>query len=99
MEVVPVAGGHDWRLDRLRAAGAWFSPIDADNEAQFDALWRDMLGRDLEIGATLEVLGRNQHWPRAAGGLLRAHLRQPVCPGPGSGRLHRHCVEIPHRLH
>jgi cell division protein ZapE len=74
MDVVAVAGGHDWRLDRLRAAGAWFSPIDADNEAQFDALWRDMLGRDPEIGATLEVLGRTQHWPRAAGGLLRAHF-------------------------
>jgi cell division protein ZapE len=73
-DVVAVAGGHDWRLDRLRAAGAWFSPIDADNEAQFDALWRDMLGRDPEIGATLEVLGRTQHWPRAAGGLLRAHF-------------------------
>jgi cell division protein ZapE len=72
--VVAVAGGHDWRLDRLRAAGAWFSPIDADTEAQFDALWRDMLGRDAEIGATLEVLGRTQHWPRAAGGLLRAHF-------------------------
>ncbi len=74
LDVIPVAGGHDWRLDRLRAAGAWFSPIDADNEAQFDALWRDMLGRDPEIGATLEVLGRTQHWPRAAGGLLRAHF-------------------------
>lgn len=74
MEITAVTGGHDWRLDRLRAAGAWFSPNDADNEARFDALWRAMLGADVEVGATLEVLGRTQHWPRAAGGMLRAHF-------------------------
>jgi len=74
MEIVAVAGVHDWRLDRLRAARTWFSPDDPDNEAQFDTLWRDMLGADEEIGATLEVLGRTQHWPRAAGGMLRAHF-------------------------
>src|SRR5262249_25578600 len=55
-----------------------FSPIDPDNEAQFDALWRDMLGGDAEVGATLEVFGRREHWPRAAGGLLRAHF-QNLC--------------------
>jgi cell division protein ZapE len=74
MEIVPVKGPHDYRLDRLRAARTWFSPIDPDNERQFDQLWRDMLGADEEIGATLEVLGRKEHWPRAAGGLLRAHF-------------------------
>src|SRR5262249_38060436 len=39
-----------------------------------DALWTDMLGGDEESGATLEVLGRKEHWPRASGGLLRAHF-------------------------
>jgi cell division protein ZapE len=73
-QIVPVLGGHDWRLDRLRAARTWLSPIDPDNEARFDALWADMLGGDSEVGATLEVLGRTQHWPRAAGGRLRAHF-------------------------
>jgi cell division protein ZapE len=74
MELVAVAGGHDWRLDRLRAAGTWFAPIDPDNEEQFDRLWREMVGRDGEVGVTLEVLGRTEHWPRATGGLLRAHF-------------------------
>ena len=74
MEIVPVVGDHDYRLDRLRAAKTWLSPIDPDNERQFETLWRDMLGADEEIGATLEVLGRTQHWPRAAGGRLRAHF-------------------------
>ncbi|HZZ88832.1 MAG TPA: cell division protein ZapE [Caulobacteraceae bacterium] len=75
MDVVEVAGAHDYRLDRLRAARTWFSPVDPDNEAAFDRLWREMLGGDVEVGATLEVYGRKQHWPRAAGRLLRAHFR------------------------
>jgi cell division protein ZapE len=74
MEIVAVDGRHDYRLGRLRAAGAWFSPIDTANEAAFDKLWRDMVGGGEEIGATLEVLGRTEHWPRAAGGLLRANF-------------------------
>ncbi len=72
VEIVEVGGRHDYRLDRLRAAGAWFSPIDPDNERSFDRLWRDMLGKEEESGATLEVLGRKMILPHAAGGLLRA---------------------------
>ncbi|WP_332766281.1 cell division protein ZapE [Phenylobacterium sp.] len=72
MDVVAVAGSHDYRLDRLRAAGTWFSPNDRDNEASFMALWRDMLGVEEEIGETLEVLGRKVHLPHAEGGMVRA---------------------------
>jgi len=78
MQVVRVNGARDYRLDRLRAAGTWFSPIDPDNEARFDALWREMLGGDAETGATIEVFGRREHWPRAAGRMLRAHF-QSLC--------------------
>lgn len=72
VDVVEVSGGRDYRLDRLRAAGTWFSPIDPDNERTFDALWRDMLGKDEESGATLEVLGRKITLPHACGGMVRA---------------------------
>jgi len=72
LEVVAVAGGHDYRLDRLRAAGTWFSPADAANRRAFEALWRDMLGAEEETGATLEVLGRKITLPHAAGGQVRA---------------------------
>jgi len=72
LEVVAVAPGHDWRLDRLRAAGTWFSPADPDNRRSFEALWRDMLGPEEETGATLEVLGRRITLPHAAGGQVRA---------------------------
>ena len=72
LEVVSIAGPHDYRLDRLRAAGSWFSPNDPDHERCFDELWRDMLAGEEESGATLEVLGRKIHLPHASGGLLRA---------------------------
>jgi cell division protein ZapE len=72
LEIVSVAGGHDYRLDRLRAAGTWFSPDDPDNQRGFEALWRDMLGPEEESGATLEVLGRKITLPHASGGLVRA---------------------------
>jgi cell division protein ZapE len=105
LEVVRVAGARDYRLDRLRASKAWFSPIDPDNEASFDRLWREMLGGDAEIGATLEVFGRQQHWPRAAGGLLRAHF-QSLCGealGPSdylaiAARFHTLFIEAAPRL-
>ncbi|MFC3080382.1 cell division protein ZapE [Phenylobacterium terrae] len=71
-EIVRVAGAHDYRLDRLRAAGTWFSPNDPDNERQYDALWASMLNGDEELGETLEVLGRKIWLPHAAGGQLRA---------------------------
>ncbi|GGL21024.1 cell division protein ZapE [Caulobacter rhizosphaerae] len=72
LEVVAVRGPVDFRLDRLRAARTWLAPDDKANAAAFDALWTDMLDGAEETGAKLEVLGRKMHFPRAAGGLLRA---------------------------
>jgi cell division protein ZapE len=83
-EVVTIAGPHDYRLDRLRAAGTWYSPIDPDHRAQSDKLWRELLGPEEEDGETLEVLGRKVHFPHAAGGLLRADFEElcSVALGP-----------------
>jgi cell division protein ZapE len=72
VDVVEVAGGHDYRLDFLRQAGAWFSPNDRDNQRSFDRLWKEMLGAEEESGATVEVLGRRITLPHASGGLVRA---------------------------
>ncbi len=72
LEVVAVRGPTDFRLDRLRGARTWLSPITPETEAEFDRLWADMLDGAPETGATLEVLGRKLHLPRASGGLLRA---------------------------
>jgi cell division protein ZapE len=72
LELVRVGGPMDYRLDRLRSAGVYFAPIDAANEARFDALWASLLDGAEETGATLEVLGRKLRLPHANGGLLRA---------------------------
>ena len=72
LEVVRVAGPKDFRLDRLKGAQVYFSPLDAKNEAAFDALWRDLLDGAEETGATVEVLGRKIRLPRVAGGHLRS---------------------------
>jgi len=95
VEVVKVAGVHDYRLDRLRATGTWFSPNDPDNQRTFAALWMDMLGGEDEVGETLEVLGRKIYLPHAAGGLLRASFSSlcSVALGPNdyvalAGRFH-----------
>ncbi|MEO8811385.1 MAG: cell division protein ZapE [Caulobacteraceae bacterium] len=74
LEITPLAGSQDHRLDRLRAAGRWFETGDPAAQAAFDALWLDVVGGAAETGVTLQVLGRAQHWPRATGGLLRAHF-------------------------
>ena len=71
LDVVTVAGGHDYRLDRLRAAGTWFSPNDPDNTRSFLALWQEMLDGGQEMSVALDVLGRKIHLPHAAGGRLR----------------------------
>jgi cell division protein ZapE len=72
LEVVRIAGPTDFRLEMLRSAGVYFSPIGEKTEAAFDALWRDVLGGAEEVGATLEVLGRKLRLPHASGTLLRA---------------------------
>jgi cell division protein ZapE len=72
MELVAVRGPVDFRLDRLKAGRVWFTPIDPDNEREFDRRWADMLDGAPETGATVEVLGRRLYLPHASGGLLRA---------------------------
>ncbi len=72
LEVVAVNGPMDFRLDRLRAASVYFTPLDKKAQAGFDDLWRGVLGGGPEVGATLEVLGRQVRLPRSAAGMLRA---------------------------
>ena len=105
MEVTAIKGPKDFRLDRLKSARVWLSPIDPDNERTFDKLWTDMLDGQAETGATLEVLGRKLHLPRASGGLLRASFAS-LCDhalGPNdylaiAGRFHTLFLEDVPRL-
>ena len=49
LELVHVAGPVDFRLDRLRAARVYFTPLDLRPRPAFDALWRELLGGDPEL--------------------------------------------------
>ena len=69
-----VAGDLDHRRIDAGPRKAWLSPIDPDNERTFEALWTRALAGEPEVGVTLEVLGRRQHWPRASGDKLHAHF-------------------------
>ena len=72
MDVVRIGGPVDFRLDRLRGAQVYFTPISPEGERAFDALWLRLLDGAEELGVNLEVLGRKLRLPRAAGGLLRS---------------------------
>jgi cell division protein ZapE len=48
-----------------------------------------------ETGVTLSVLGRTEHWPRAAGGLLRAHFASLCVQALGPAD----CIAIAERFH
>ncbi len=72
LEVIQVAGPKDFRLDRLKGARVYFSPLDPVNEHAFDALWAALLDGTEETGAMVEVLGRKITLPRAFDGHLRA---------------------------
>ncbi|MBW3616907.1 MAG: AFG1 family ATPase [Proteobacteria bacterium] len=80
-EVVAVAGEHDYRLDRLRAARTWFSPVDGETLAAFDALWRDQTDAAPEACTELTVLGRSVRLPRTVGRAVRATFAE-LCEQP-----------------
>jgi cell division protein ZapE len=84
-EVVAVAGPEDHRLNRLRGGRTWFSPVDDEAAAAFDALWRDQTDGAAERAAHLTVLGREVRHPRAVGGQVRATFAE-LCGQPlGAG--------------
>ncbi len=72
LQVVRVGGPKDFRLDRLRGARVYFSPVTPETEAAFDALWQALLDGAEETGATVEVLGRKLRLSHVAGGHLRS---------------------------
>jgi cell division protein ZapE len=81
LEIVAVAGPKDFRLDRLKDAKVYFSPMTLETEAAFNALWVQVLGPDEERGEIIEVLGRRLHFKHAVGGRLRATFDE-LCAKP-----------------
>lgn len=81
LEVVAVGGAIDHRLDRLRGARTWQSPVTGETTAAFDALWRGQTDGAPERAAELSVLGRGVRLPRTAGRQVRATFAE-LCEAP-----------------
>ncbi|MFN3535960.1 MAG: cell division protein ZapE [Brevundimonas sp.] len=79
--VVQMAGGRDWRLDRMKAHRAWLSPLDDEARAEFDGFWDELKGDEPEEPAHLSVAGRDVVIERTAGGLARATFAE-LCARP-----------------
>ncbi len=71
LDVVAIHGPTDFRLDRLKGAQVYFSPLDPEHQKAFGDLWTDLTDGAPETGAKLDVLGRAIHLPRACGGFVR----------------------------
>jgi cell division protein ZapE len=83
--VVAVQGPRDFRLDRLRGATVWFSPLDRAHEEAFDALWRDLTDGTAEMERVLDIQQRKLVLPRTVGGFVRATF-EALCDQPlGAG--------------
>jgi cell division protein ZapE len=84
MDVVAVRGPLDFRLDRLRGARTYLSPINGETRAAFDALWADLAGAP-ETAVSLEIQGRHVLFDRTAGGILRASFAALCAEALGPG--------------
>ena len=80
-EVVQMAGGRDWRLDRMKSHRAWHAPVNDAASAEFDEFWAEMKGDEPEEPAHLTVKGRDVVIARTAGSLARATFAE-LCARP-----------------
>jgi cell division protein ZapE len=80
-EVVAVAGPQDHRLERLRGARTWLSPLNGETVAAFDQLWCDQTDGHPETPAELSVLGRSVRLPRVVGRQVRSTFAD-LCEQP-----------------
>lgn len=85
MDIVAVRGPTDFRLERLKGAQVFFSPLCPDQSASFDHLWSDLTDGAPEIGATLEVLGRKIYLPHACAGFVRTSFASLCGQALGAG--------------
>ncbi|CAM5282406.1 cell division protein ZapE [Aquamicrobium terrae] len=72
VEVVEIAGDHDYRLGHDDDAATYLCPINQANSKRFDRLWQKALGGQPEQLGELKVHGRKMTYPRTGNDCLRA---------------------------
>ena len=70
-EVFELESEKDYRLDRLRGAPVYFSPLGTEADAAMDAAWERLTGGAEPHSETLPVLGRELKAPCTAHGAAR----------------------------
>ena len=81
MEVARLDAPTDYRLDKLRGGGTWFSPADAAADAEMDTAWRRLTGGDSGPPTTLKLKGRELSVPQAQMGVARFTFAE-LCEAP-----------------
>ncbi len=71
LRVVEMGGALDHRQGRLKGAGRYFTPVDAEARAAMEALWQDLTGGQGHP-EVLRVLGRDVEIPGFYNGVARA---------------------------
>ncbi len=80
-EVFNLDAATDYRLMKLRDAGVWFAPCDANADAAMDAAWNRLTDGGGGEEMALNLKGRELTVPRASLGAARFHFDQ-LCRAP-----------------
>ncbi len=83
MQVVPVAGPHDYRVDRVTGRPVYFWPCGPVADCAMDDMFRDLTDTepDRALPDTLTVLGHTVMIPQSAHGVARARFSD-LCERP-----------------
>ncbi|KUO56156.1 MAG: ATPase [Alphaproteobacteria bacterium BRH_c36] len=96
MDVLKLAAGKDFRLEKLAGRPLYYSPADAAAKAELDGHWTRLTGRPPDPAPVfLEVLGRQVTVPMAANGVARFGF-EDLCERPLGARDYLH---VAHSFH
>lgn len=81
VEVCPVMGARDYRLERLMAAPTWHAPLGPTADAAMDLAWERLTLGARPVAYRLSVRGRETELARTAAGCLRVGFEE-LCARP-----------------
>lgn len=98
MDVLKLAAGKDFRLEKLVGRPLYYSPADAVAKVELDGHWTRLTGRPPEPALMfLEVLGRQVAVPMAANGVARFGFAD-LCERPLGSRDYLHVAHAFHTV-
>jgi len=95
LDVVELAGPHDYRLRQLMAAPVWYAPLGPAADERMDQAWRRLTAGATPHAVTLDVSGRALVVERQAAGVARFTF-EDLCARPLGAADY---LEIAERFH